>query len=464
MPRNTPLCFYRTGLVNKVTVIYSQRAWVIFCLLPTALFSHVVLSQGIHSVIKKTDPVTWTLEYKASQPIERLAFKRNPDNSRINRWKPIENDYRVYLESDEEFIGRKDGKPFTEVKLHLTPRYKHLPKDYAPFSPFSDGGILIHSGRFFACENECDDSFNEWSFKLTVPRGEHIIINGVTVGSETNWIDSGSGMSIYIGQQTPIEANGFLTLIDAGLPKSIKDALETDIPKMTAYFKSKLGDLPEGLQPTLFASYSKTKGTSVQGGVLPNQIFIHWDKDDLEKFAEDEIFINDLLWMFAHEVGHYYQRFNSTNIEPSESWVHEGHAELLAYDILSSLYPSSDKYREMRVDRFKKNCANDLENTSLKNAALNGRFQAYYSCGFLIHQLISNVHQTGLGKSAGPYETWKLFSTKADANSKSAQEAFLDTVTQLTNKNLSESIRRFVHIEHVEPSNVIEEFTNRREF
>ena len=182
-------------------------------------------------MIKKTDPVTWTLEYKASQPIERLAFKRNPDNSRINRWKPIENDYRVYLESDEEFIGRKDGKPFTEVKLHLTPRYKHLPKDYAPFSPFSDGGILIHSGRFFACENECDDSFNEWSFKLTVPRGEHIIINGVTVGSETNWIDSGSGMSIYIGQQTPIEANGFLTLIDAGLPKSIKDALETDIQR-----------------------------------------------------------------------------------------------------------------------------------------------------------------------------------------------------------------------------------------
>lgn len=118
----------------------------------------------------------------------------------------------------------------------------------------------------------------------------------------------------------------------------------------------------------------------------------------------------------------------------------------------------------MRVARHKKNCANDLESTSLKNAALNGKFHAYYSCGFLIHQLISNVHQNDLGKSANPYETWKLFSTKAEMASKTAQETFFDSVTQLTNKKLSESIRRFVNLKHVEPYNFIEAFIRQREF
>jgi hypothetical protein len=127
----------------------TRRVWIIFGFLLAALFSHSVLSQGIHSVIEKIDSIIWTVEYKASQPIERIAFKRNPDNSRISRWKPIEDNFRVFFINNEEFIGRKDGKLFTQVKLYLTPRYKHLPKDYAPFSPFSDGGMLIHSGRFF---------------------------------------------------------------------------------------------------------------------------------------------------------------------------------------------------------------------------------------------------------------------------------------------------------------------------
>ena len=47
------------------------------------------------------------------------------------------------------------------VKFTLTPTYRHLSKDYAPFSPFSDGGLLFHSGRFFACADECADSDND---------------------------------------------------------------------------------------------------------------------------------------------------------------------------------------------------------------------------------------------------------------------------------------------------------------
>ena len=71
---------------------------------------------------------------------------RNPDDSRTNRWTPVDDDFKVIVENDEEFIVRIDGDEFTEVTLMLTPTYRHLPKDYGPFSPFSDGGTLFHSG------------------------------------------------------------------------------------------------------------------------------------------------------------------------------------------------------------------------------------------------------------------------------------------------------------------------------
>ncbi len=436
--------------------ITTHQFSTLLAILPFILFSKSAFSLGIQTTIEKIDPTKWTVEYSASKPIERVAFKRNPDDSRTTRWRPLDEDFRVFFIEGEEFIARKDGLPFTEVKLYLTPNYKHLAKDYAPFSPFSDGGTLFHTGRFFACENQCDDEFNQWNFKLAIPSNEHIIIKGQKVGAETTWIDSDSGMNIYVGKQSPLEANGFVAVIDKGLPNSIKFALETDIPRITAYFSSKMGELPNGPKPMLFASYSKTKGTSVQGGVLPNQIFIHWDKDDLDIFAEDEVFINDLLWTFAHEVGHYYQRFNSTNISSSESWVHEGHAELLAYDALTSLYPAAEEYLKTKVTNFEHSCSKDLESTSLKNAAVNGKFQAYYTCGFLIHHRVAGDNQNNSGISANPYVTWKLFSSKNEAGSRSAQEAFLDSIAELTSEELATAIRRFIISEHLDANESVD--------
>jgi hypothetical protein len=421
-----------------------QWRWLRLLVLMLPLVSNIGFAKGINSSIEKSDLSSWTVSYQANEPIKKIAFISNPDDSRVTRWSPVDRDFQIIVVNGEEFIVRKDSKEFTQVTISLTATYKHLPKEYAPFSPFSDGGMSFYTGRFFACANECNEDLNQWTFDLSVPAGEHIIIDGKKVLSATNWVDSNSGRNIYVGRQTPVETNGFVSLIDVGLPEKIRASLLVDIPKMTSYLESRLGKLTEEIKPTLFASYSKVKGTSVQGGVLPNQIFIHWDKDDLEKFTEDESFIGDLLWTFAHEVGHYYQRFNSFKITPSESWIHEGHAELLAYDVLSELYPSADRYRRKKIDRFEQDCAKDLESTSLEDAAINGKFSAYYSCGFLIHQLISKGHQNG----ASPYATWKLFSSKLEVGPGTNKRAFLDTVTQLTNENLSKEISRFISMKH----------------
>lgn len=88
------------------------------------------------------------MTYQAKFPIEKLAFKSSQDNSRIARWTPIKDDFKILVEQGKEVVRRKDDTSFHKVSFELTPTYVNLPKDYAPFSPFSDGGMLFHSGRF----------------------------------------------------------------------------------------------------------------------------------------------------------------------------------------------------------------------------------------------------------------------------------------------------------------------------
>ena len=231
-------------------------------------------SSGVDINIVKSELGKWTLSYKAAHEVNRLGFVRNPDQSRIERWQPVSDEFSIRYIAGKEYILRKDGNSFSQVQLTLTPTYKHLSKDYGPFSPFSDGGILVYSGRLFACMEACDASINSWNISLTVPDDEHIIVNGKVHSSFAKWQDNDSGKNVYIGKQKPILTDSVIAVIDSGLPKEIKVSLNEDIPKLMSYFEKRLGKLG-GSKPTLFASYANIDGTSSQGGTLPNQIFMH---------------------------------------------------------------------------------------------------------------------------------------------------------------------------------------------
>jgi hypothetical protein len=95
-------------------------------------------------------------------------------------------------------------------------------------------------------------------------------------------------------------------MIDTALPEEIKVKLNQSLPKIMAFFGSNLGEYNSHVKPMLFASYSNTSGKDIQGGVLPNQVFIHWDMDNLNDRLKDKDFIFATLWMFAHEASHFY--------------------------------------------------------------------------------------------------------------------------------------------------------------
>ncbi len=161
-------------------------------------------SPGVAIDIVKDSNENWTLTYLTNRPANRLSFVRNPDNSRVARWSPTSEDFVVSFSESEEFIARRDGKTFRRVALTLTPDYKHLSKDYGPFSPYSDGGTLIHTGRLFACVDTCPNDANDWQISLSVPKDEHLIVNGEIYTSSANWVDRDDGKNVYVGQQLPM--------------------------------------------------------------------------------------------------------------------------------------------------------------------------------------------------------------------------------------------------------------------
>ncbi|QPG05830.1 hypothetical protein IT774_00670 [Salinimonas marina] len=398
------------------------------------------------SIVKSNEGI-WTVTYKTGKPASRLSFNRNPDASRIPRWRPINPDFEIVLLENKEYLVKKDGSEFEQVSLQLTPTYKHLAKDYAPFSPYSDGGVLIYTGRLFACIDVCDTKVNQWLFSMQIPEGEHMLVRGEVLTGTASWIDGDDGMNIYVGTQQPVETQNVVAIIDRGLPEKIQSSLNSDIPKLMNYFEQRLGKL-EGVKPTLFASYANIDGHSSQGGTLSDQIFMHWNLAKLDKKVKDNTFLNNTLWFFAHEVAHLYQRGSKENSygKSHEAWLHEGHAEWLAALVLLELYPDKQAYVTTKVDRFKAECGKGLIDFPLAQAAAKGRFDLYYSCGFLIHQAIDQQLREKGEKNI--YSLWLEFRNQAEkGNKKDGQkgsELFLFLTKKWTSSEFASRIKQVV--------------------
>jgi hypothetical protein len=425
------------------------------------LFSLANQQMGVDTTITKSNKGIWTVNYEINQQVKRLAFVRNPDKSRIERWHPVSAEFEIYYENNKEYIAKKNRSTFEKVTFTLTPTYKHLSKDYAPFSPFSDGGMLFHSGRLFTCIDSCENETNRWKFTINIPKDEHVIINGKLLKSTAHWFDSDAGTNVYVGKQKPIEGDAFIAIIDIGLPHKMQASLSADIPKMMAYFEKKLGKLPTTTKPMLLASYAMVKGHSSQGGTLPNQIFMHWNKDNLNASVQNEKFLNDTLWFFGHEAGHLFQRAKISLLadNPNQSWIHEGHADMLAAEVLQTLYPQSRNFVSDKIERMKNSCAKGLKEFALVDAAKIGQFGYYYTCGMVIYQAIEKIFMKQNTAEHSAYAIWNNFRLAVENGQELGQNTFLYTVDKMTKHKTSDKIIKFISTKHETPEKVIANLT-----
>lgn len=300
-----------------LVVVLSLFAIAVIAAQPQANHVNVYLNKEVKS--------QWTVTFSAKEPMQRLVFHKSPNFSRPARWKPEYANFTIENDGSSEFVVRKDESKFSSVKFILSTSYTHLPKEYAPFSPFSDGGMLIHTRRFFACAEYCPQDLDYWQFNVSAPKTDAIIVSGETHMQNVSWVESGWGSKLYVGSTLPFEDENFIFVIDQKLPAGFKQKLDESLPKLTQRL-SELMARPQ-LKPMFFASYSEPQGRSGrQGGTLPEQIFVQWfGKDTATKINP-----KNELWFITHEMAHFYQKDVFTSESPEAQWVHEGHTEIMA--------------------------------------------------------------------------------------------------------------------------------------
>jgi len=382
------------------------------------LVSSVANSKSpLFTEIEKDKLNQWSVTYSSQKPIKSIMFASSPDNSRLTRWLPLTDGFFINKINGNEIITRKDGQAFHRVQLALTPTYTHLPKSYAPFSPYSNNGMLIHSGRFFACPEICTGNENLWALSVKAPMNERIVVNGEVHQNSVSWWDNNEGRKVYIGQQQLNEHEHYISIIDSQLSSEIKTKLEHLFPKMMTRLATTYGELSE--KPMLFASYGQTDTGAYghQGGTLPNQVFMHWwGAENTPKNGNEE-----LIWFFAHEAAHIYQNLSGGALNPVDNWLHEGHAEATAKTIMLEMFPQYADYINAKSNKAKRACEKIISNSSLSAQVTKNNHNALYYCGLYIFEHIEKIHHS----SDTTAEIWKQFVKTYNGSNKSPSELFL---------------------------------------
>ena len=382
------------------------------------------------------------IDYQLSRSTEAIVFARTPDETRLKRWQILPPGFAFTQLDGKDVIYRPDGVQFSSVEVLVPATYIPLPKDYAPFSPFSDGGLLIHSGRFQACpssvETVGENCAGPWSMRIQVPTSAHILLNGERYDEQTHWSDVGDGTKIYVGGAELEPAMDFVGVVDPALPPEISDLLSTALPELMKFYGRRLPELTR--RPMLFVSYdpSYDNGYGNQGGVLSNQVFMHFYGPTWKKIDPEGRVPEDIAWFFAHEAGHIYQL--GVTGDRQSSWIHEGSAEAFAYLALKDLETVSTAYLDLRRDRAQDACGDALKSGALVTAADRGSFSDYYDCGLTIFIAIDEKIRASSHNQQDLFDLWsKLIPDLRDLDALDS-ETFLKKVEPWIGDELAQQL------------------------
>lgn len=372
----------------------------------------------------------WTVRYETEQPVSRLVFPQSPDDSRARGWRP-EVGFEVVSGPDGEALRRVDGAAFSAATVVMDPVYRELPKSYAPFSPYGDGGMLFHTGRMFACAEACADG---QTYRFVLTSDHPVLVDGRSNEGEVAWTDRDDGRSVYVGDTLPAETEFGSAIIDGALPAAIREQLERELPAFMTLYAGKLGTLD--YRPMLFVSYDTRHDEpgrfGNQGGTLPGQVFIHlygleWERRLAEGDAAD-----GLRWHFAHEAAHLYQR-QLFAPEPENAWIHEGGAEAMAWLALRDTDPA---LAEAHLADARTRCGASLAAAgSVRQAVTAGDFDASYVCGFLILVEVDARVRAAKPDSDGLFTVWRAYVDKAGG--RGSEAAFLAAVRSVGGAGLA---------------------------
>ncbi|MFO1493461.1 MAG: hypothetical protein U1F26_02230 [Lysobacterales bacterium] len=408
-------------------------------------------TRPLADIVLTPDGDRWEAGYTLAQPARELRFAREDrQGHRVHDWTPLDPGVELAQVDGVEVVRRKDGEAFTTVAFRMQPRYRPLEKDYAPFSPFGDGGLLIHSGRFHACPGSCAEVEDAaWRIRVQPPAGAHVIVHG-EIQASADFIERDDGTNVYVGQATPVETDEVIAVVDQAFPPEARDGLNTLFPRLMAYYRGELGALAR--KPMLFASRDADYpdgGYGYQGGTLPNQVFMHL-YGRTEAFDRAD-FTQRMDWFFAHEAAHLYQRPRPL-ASTGDNWIHEGGAEAMAALALRKLELLSTEALAERLAGSVDACSAGLGGRPLDTSAEAGRFDNFYSCGLLLQMLIDADARRASAGQCSLWCVWRDFLSRVDAGEPWSTDTFLAAAGQHVDASTLAFTADAVHLAIADPA------------
>lgn len=380
----------------------------------------------------------WEVRYALPAPARELRFVRvDAKGGRASSWTPVDPALAIALEDGEEVVRRGDGAAFDHAAFRMAPRYAVLEKDYAPFSPFGDGGMLVHTGRFHVCAGPCVRG-ETFQLSLQPPAGAHAIVHGQVVPA-VRFEDGDSGTNLYVGRALPVATPDVVAVIDQAFPPDTRARLESLLPRLMAFYGNEFGALES--RPMLFASRDENHpggGYGYQGGTLPGQVFMHFYGRH-EAFATPD-FARRVDWFFAHEAAHMFQDFTSLTDE-GDSWIHEGGADALAAVALQALGVIDRDAVQARLQGSLDTCAKGIAGQPLKTVHSNGSFDAVYACGFVMQMAVDAAARRASEGACGLACVWRDFQAAVAAGKPWSSETFISVAARRTDERTARFLR-----------------------
>lgn len=388
---------------------------------------------------------SWAVRYTLAAPAKALRFERvDAKGNRAKTWVPADPAFELVLDGKEEVVRRRDGAEFSETGFSMQAMYMPLENDYAPFSPFGDGGLLIHTGRFHACAVRCEESAEpSWQFTVTPPAGTHVVQGGTVRDGAATFASAGEGSNIYVGAATPVETPHVIAIVDEKFPARTREQLQEDLPRILDLFARHLGALDA--KPMLFASNDENRpggGYGVQGGVLPGQVFMHlYGRAPAD--SRGAALADQMTWYFAHEAAHVYQRYadHDSGGGSQDSWIHEGGAEAFAGLALRELDPA-DVQLDARLRKGAEACGVALEKGPMRDFESLGHFKDNYTCGIVLQMLVDVAARAKSDGRCDLYCVWTRYLEVVRGGKPWSTRTYLEVVGELADRKLAELIDR----------------------
>jgi hypothetical protein len=340
----------------------------------------------------------WTAEYRLLEKAPVWAFAKSvlPRESktswRIGTVRVLTPGVKLQRVGNYDALVSAKGPLPARVKIAFTPYLEDIEAGYDPALAFADGSVTLYADQFKLVPLRSraalrkagpDDDELPASAQPThmsfIDRAGPVLVRGQRE-AKADLVEGDA--YVLFGKAKPVIGPAMTTIMDPALPEWIAEYLNSELPKVLAHYREQLGPSPVG-QPTLLVSWAgpAPHQVSLSGSVLPGMVVMTLKGDGI--VHPDEKVSHYARWFVSHEAAHFWLGQAVAYSNPSESWITEGGAELLAFRATAAADPTFDI--KARLSEAKAECTPFLANGGVASAyEREGDFRAYYACGALI--------------------------------------------------------------------------------